>query len=425
MTQLSLPLPPPSSEPHRPPARLWIVAGEPIDKDRLTNLIQRARFRHAFVDAGTGFPAFGADDYILFATAVASQFSLLVPIFDDARLSRPSPRTARDMVHEYLANPQPCPQGSQRVRDIAALSFTPGRRYELGSSVAAQRTTGVRTGLERLLFALRERPTHASSVHTASLCADAERSLDERVHPALRGLFRREHADALRQAWSETDGLDHDFLKAALAAYHLARKDFTEGMLWSQLSTTLRGERAMADLLVQPPLPGISPGDRRPPAPSLGYCVRRVFGLPFAMAQPMNPSNTLSAAPPLFAGAGFLTLPERRLWQMVGASAANRYRLSAHVEKAEDDGLALSSCLRNELHALLGLTRQDAVEDGNADVCELIPISPSIDFVPSAASVRLGEVRTFKGYPRSGGRHTIALHALTCTGQSATLTIQV
>lgn len=415
--QLSLPLPTSGDVKKSRYTRVWIAAAEPDDEERLirvTSAVER-RFRTEFVDAGTGFPVFASNDIILLRTSRNGRFNLLAAWPRVGCHGVHSPENLCQEVERWLRSDRISVRRGQLVDDIVALTFTPGPKPS-ASHDAGLRQGAIRTGLERLLLALQEQaPTRA---RTLSICHQAERSIDERVHPALRGIFRRRFGDAMVDHLLRDQLGAESEMKQIASIYDDAAADFRRCGLNSQLRATLSRRAIALEHWEQPNLPGLPSPCITSGFSSLGHRMHRMFALPLEiqLSTSMPPEGADREANH-FRCFGQVTVDDKSLWRLIRESTSRRHRLMAHIQ-SHHSFITLSAGLRNELHALLGTLATEG--SGRRDIM-LIPRSDSLTFSPDEACLASGELAQFDVLASRDGIHSIFIQALTSRGGEAIL----
>jgi hypothetical protein len=352
--QLELGLPPPATCQGPARLRVWVLAGEQGETHRLDSLARReANFRHALVNAGTGSAAFRPDDLLLLRTAVGGQFDLLVPEQGGSSIQyAPILGHLLSRVQDALLTSGLRGQRSGDVTSILAVSFVAGGFDVRSRETSSLRSTGRRTGLEQVLSALADRSIRNDADRVVPICQMAEKSLNERVHPALRGLLRRQLADGLVRCLDRSSNR-YDTSLLAYAAYKLAERDFEQCHFDGQREMTHTNYERLVGSEFQHWLPGFWAPETSVLPRNQGYCVRRLLGFPIELD--CTPPVSMADGPVgSYMSAGKLQITDRRLLEILGNDDRERPRLVAQVKRSSRN-LSVFVGLQAELDAMLGL----------------------------------------------------------------------
>lgn len=408
-SQLAFPFNSPENASGDDGRRLWLAAVEPADWPAVGGMLPswRGRIRHAFVSAGCGAHAVGPQDVLLLRVPHTNQFHIFVPEPVCGVWNEDRARSFRSSVENLVACRRARSTTGTGVRDLVAISFRRSGSWR----------PDARTGLERLLFGLRDQRVRGRRDNVAQLCRIAESSLDDSVHPALRALFRREHADAL---WTAPDDEGCQIERDAMRRYYdLAEQDFRACGLARQEAVTRRIRQAASDHFRAPCLPGLDFEDSGPHRNALGFGVHRIFAVPLEVDGDIGQQEPETPKlPGIHVCAGAVALDDELLLAMFNGARSRRRRLAVRSAPDRCGGVALRIGLHDELGALLGL---HVVDRGGAGRCHFDLSSPTISFSEQSFWLPDGQSKSITGIPMREGTHRLLLNALTEHGESVSL----
>lgn len=326
--------------------RVWLLAAETWSGF--------SGHRHIFIDAGNAGPLVEPGDLILQRNA-AGEYVLLGPesfssiargaVLDHLRhLS-----TARDLQARRQTD----------VIDVLDIALTPGRsRGRLAEDGQDVRS---RTAFEHALLSLAARHEAGQALAALSAAKLAKPALVEGVHPLVRGIFRREHADILQDLFSATG--ETEFAEGSAPEYEAAAWAFQSAGFRHQSSSSRAMASAVRSTLNQPWLDGL-PRVPEPARHALGYSVNRNYGFAVSLEAPSS-WYAPSPAEGAYTAYGRVSLTDSGVMALLGdAPCASRRPVA--VVHATQDGLLLRVGLAGAMEALLhnlpDLARQDEVD---------------------------------------------------------------
>jgi hypothetical protein len=296
--------------------------------------------------------------------------------------------------------------------DALAISLTAGRSR--GALAFANDEARGRTQFEHVLLQVAARhgsPGRFENALVASARAAADP--DPAMHPAVRALLDREHADMLAELFAESG--DIELVRAASPIYARAARDFDRVGLQHQRRVCVGLADASGGAARRQWLPGF-PQVRTTP-PSLGYAVQRLCGFGVAIAAPGAWWTPAKSAGPLVIYCE-VRLGDAEIVGLLGNSASPHRRVVAEVLPS-DDAVLIQVGLNDDFRASY---RAQPASDAHADVSAISIDCDTLRFERPYLHMRPSGPVCFRARPTPGvSHHDVTVHVAMAEGDDLAL----